>query len=381
MLCLDLLVTDDLEAVICEHHEDFLLKMKSGMFIGVQIRTQLTARGPFKTNDEPVVSALNRFVSLEIEFPDRFEAFILVANCDFYGAQDTETNLRFVIEKLKANPQAVFSGTSKTLIDDLHEANNCTKKKVRETLAKVRLDGNSPKFEDITGILAIKIGKLRQGILSFRDVLECANSLLNRVLQSSALPCDQVLRSHLVLSSSPAGAAIQMIVEHKRITQDVLSNILTVSSQPFLIPSAGNMVPVTFPVGSHRLEKKMATGGISAPSIATAKDLQASAEHVLQEWIARYGGELATKRRAHIDLAVRTQCAEAFDEAYSQSTPFGAAMLGKVRQRIHDLAIDKQHVLGLKYEQLLGFVSLATQECRVWWSDFFEISEASDASL
>lgn len=381
LICLDLLVADDLEAVLCEHHEDFLIKKKSGMFIGVQVKTRLTAIGPFKANDSAIFSALTRFVALDIKFPERFEAFLIIANCDFYQAQNSETNLRYVIQKLKSNPQTSFTGETKKLIDDLHEANNCTKKKVREIIAKVRLDGSYPKFEDITGMLAHKIGRVRQDITFYPDLVSSANSILNHVLEASALSCDDVLRSHLILSSSPAEAAVMAIVEHKRITEGTVTSLLITISQPLLIPSTGNRLMLEFPVGSQILQNKMATGGISAQSIELAKDLQTSAEYVLQEWFGKYGGEMAEQRRAHIDLAVRTRCTEARDATYSSVAPFGGEMMAEVRKRIQELAIDKQHALDLKYEQLLGFVSLATQQCKIWWSDPFEIPEASDVAF
>lgn len=378
IMSLDLFVLDDLEAVFCEHHEDFLIKKKSGRFIGVQVKTQLTAIGPFKSNDPAILSALSRFVALEKEFPDKFDAYLIVANCDFYDVQDSETNLRFVVQRLSANPQASFTGTAKKLIDDLRAANSCSKKLVRATIAKVRVDGSSPKFEDVVPVLASKIGRVRRDISSYPELQRCADSILNHVLKASALPCDQVLRSHLVLSSSPDEAAVLAAVEHKRITHDTLSALITNSTEILLTSASGNMVRLTFPFGSHRLEKKMAIGGISATSIEVAKDHQTSAEHALQEWIARYGGEVADERCTHIDVAVRTRCAEAFDETYSDTAPFGSHMLAEVRKKIGELSIDKQHVLGLSYEQLLGFVSLATQQCKVWWSDRFDFPGATD---
>jgi hypothetical protein len=56
-------------------------------------------------------------------------------------------------------------------------------------------------------------------------------------------------------------------------------------------------------------------------------------------------------------------------------------MLNEVRSRLLTLSLDRPHVFGLKYEHLLGFVSLATQQCHVWWSDPFEIPEVPDGAL
>jgi hypothetical protein len=130
---------------------------------------------------------------------------------------------------------------------------------------------------------------------------------------------------------------------------------------------------IDLPAGHHILEKKMAVGGISYPSIAVAKDHQISAEYLLQRWVHSLGPDAATERFQHLDVLVRTRCAEAFDEVSASGAPFGQAMLTSVRTKLEDLAKNKDVTYGLSYEQLLGFVSVATQECRQWWSDPFDL--------
>ena len=104
-----------------------------------------------------------------------------------------------------------------------------------------------------------------------------------------------------------------------------------------------------------------------------AKDHQTSAEHLLQQWVHILGPDAAKERYEHLDVLVRTRCAEAFDEVCAPGIPFGHSMLFSVRKRLVELAKDKDATYGITYEQLLGFVSLATQECRQWWSDRFDL--------
>ena len=105
LLSLDLLADDQVVEVFCEHHEDFLVKTKSGQYMGVQVKTRLPGEGPFKTGDDAVRNALERFVALEIAFPNQFVRFVLVANCDFYDVGKAETNLGFVLARLKEKPK------------------------------------------------------------------------------------------------------------------------------------------------------------------------------------------------------------------------------------------------------------------------------------
>ena len=381
-LCLDLLVDDhDASEVFCEHHEDFLVKMKDGKYAGVQVKTRLPGDGPFKTGDEPVKSALSRFIELDIEFPGQFFRFVLVANCDFYDGAKLETNLAYVLEIVRTKPNRLFAGTMKTLVEELRKTHKCKKQVVLDALKKVQLQGQVPKFEDMTASLIMKAAKLRPSIIEFWGLEACVKALIDRVLEASALSCNEPISSHFVFANSPADSAIQSVIAHKRMALSEVMTIISQATSVLLMPSSnGNVMPNDVPTGSHIVEKKMAAGRISAPSISAAKDQQTSAEYQLQQWIARYGAGVASQRRNQIDLLVNTRCSEAFDRHRLDDAPFGTAMLADVRGAMALLAEQKDQTFGLKYEQLLGFVSLSTQVCRVWWSDPFPL-EDSDASI
>jgi len=380
LLCLDLLIEEqDGPAIIfCEHHEDFLVKSKSGKYIGVQVKTRLPGEGPFKSADAAVKNALSRFVALDLSFPKQFVRFVLVANCDFYDVGEAETNLVYSLEVIRKKPTKSFSGAMKLVIEELRKAHKCRKQAVVETLKKVELEGKVPKFEDMAAVVITKAARLRPDIVEYRAVEACANALTEKVLKASALSCDQPIRSHFVFTTSPSESSVSAIISSKRISSaDVLSVIGEAISPLLMPPREGNVVSINVPTGHHVLEKKMAAGAISAPSIGAAKDQQSAAEYVLQEWAAKYGPELASQRRDQIDLLVNTRCSEAHDKAYCSNAPFGSQMLSEVRDAMRSLATDQDRVFGLKYEQLLGFVGLSTQACRIWWSDPFSLEDAN----
>jgi hypothetical protein len=266
-----------------------------------------------------------------------------------------------------------------TIIDGIKGTLRCAKKRIREVLSRVSLQGTLPTFEDITMNVATKIGQspaYKQRTLP--DLFACAQALIDYVQRSAALTCDLPIRTHFLLSSNPEEQRVQSIVQHKLLTQTTIIRLLgeSLSALPALQMSQTRDA-INMPVGHHLLEKKMALGGISYPSIETAKDLQASTEYLLQTWIHTIGDAAAKERFEHLDVLVRSRCAEAHDEVYSDQHPFGTQMLIQLREKLRLLVAENHNTYGVSYEHLLGFVSIATQECRTWWSDRVDLSGAA----
>jgi hypothetical protein len=236
-----------------------------------------------------------------------------------------------------------------------------------------------PKFEDITGNVAFAIGDLEEFKLrSLPELTSAAIVLINAIIQASALTCHAPIRSHIVLATDPEEAQTKEVIFKKRLTAaDVLSIIRAVLNDPSTLTTVLPLDVSKLPLGHHLLERKMAAGGISFQSIDVAKDHQRSAEYILQSWFHKYGPESARKRYEQLDVIVRTECAEAFDNHVTAEKFFGPAMLSEVRQRLRDLATSgSPDTYNVRYEHLLGFASLATQECKVWWSEPFSVEES-----
>ena len=64
--------------VICENHEDFLLKTEAGTYVGTQIKTRKITLPPFKATENQVISALAKFCRLDSQFVSCFEGLSLI---------------------------------------------------------------------------------------------------------------------------------------------------------------------------------------------------------------------------------------------------------------------------------------------------------------
>jgi hypothetical protein len=375
LLSLQLITDSEMSQLFCEQHEDFLVRKANGLFVGYQVKTRLPHLGPFKSDEEPMVSTIERFVKLDIEFPDQFERFVIVANCDFWQAEDNGKNLVFVIKGMRERPSAKLTGTASEIVELLQEKCGCAKKKIVATISKIHLDGSVPKFDDITANVTFAIG----GIAAFKnrelpELHKCAEALISTILLASALTCHQPIRHHFVSASDPSDAIVKSKLQQKLILGGAVLELIHASLAELTTMSSSQTLDAkALPLGHHKLEKKMAAGEIPFHDIDLAKDHQLSAEYALQSWLGRYDYEQANKRYKQVDLIVRTQCLEAYDDEISTSQPFGKSMLSNVRKRLKATAATSNATFDLRYEHLLGLASMATQECKVWWSEPFAV--------
>jgi hypothetical protein len=91
----------DCVEVICENHEDFLLKNSGGKFTGTQIKTRKIALAPFKAGEEQVINALRKFCLLDQKFPGCFEGFDFTTNHSFWKNEESLNNLPWLLDALR----------------------------------------------------------------------------------------------------------------------------------------------------------------------------------------------------------------------------------------------------------------------------------------
>jgi hypothetical protein len=88
----------EISAIYCEHHEDILIQKCDGKFIGIQVKTNDDKKQePLKSNHEPVIETIRRFIQHELKFPDQFEKYIIAANCGFSDKTNNTNNLKYLL--------------------------------------------------------------------------------------------------------------------------------------------------------------------------------------------------------------------------------------------------------------------------------------------
>lgn len=130
--------------------------------------------------------------------------------------------------------------------------------------------------------------------------------------------------------------------------------------------------PSTPPPSPSRLQQKLAQGGLGPTSIDTAVRLRASWYAIESANRASVpGGDPALE-----DLRLRVQELVAACEARAdRSNSYGEAMYLDMRESVTTSALDNSVPFALDDKLLQGLVFQLTDECRVWWSEVFELDQ------
>lgn len=380
-----LLDTTELEEIFCEHHEDTLIKKKNGKFIGIQVKTRDSGREPFKADEEQIVNSLFRFVEQDITFPNYFEKFIIATNYTFWAEEKKNSrNLYYLIELAKdaftKKTDRMHRGLSKC-VKQITERLEKTSAKVDKfsilnVLQRVSLEENLPKFDDMESRLAQQIPQFYDvGEAGLDDLLFAARGLISRMFEASSLQHVSARSMYFSLFADHQKMKIDATIEGKRISKEIIEQVLQEQIVNHISLSTENPVPIeNLPKGIRKTELKMAAGKVSANNIRGAKDHKYATESLLNKWIHKHGISKATKQFDQLKLIVSNECREAYDLQYSDNNPFGREMLIEIRKRLRTrISSEPKLFLGCKYEHLLGMVGILTEMCEVWWSEEFEI--------
>jgi len=388
LISLDLLdQNSEFEEVFCEHHEDTLIKRKDGTFSGIQVKTRNSGRDPFKADDEQILKSISRFVEHEIKYPGYYSRFVMATNYSFWSDKENSKNLKYIIDLAKQTKFPTSQTISSTVstyakkIITILQARIITPIHVDivlNTLCKIEIQEDLPKFDDIENRIIQNIPAFFNAKnASIADLNKAAKALISRIFEASTLSHVNARQTYFSLCANPAKLKIDAIINGKRITKEIVEEILREILSVEILLSKRNQVSISdLPKGMNKLEMKMAKGDISVHSINLAKDHKFSTEHLLNGWIYKYGTEKATERYNQLNLIVGTECQESYDLMFTKDISFGQKMLNDIRQRLrYRLAEDVSSFLGCKYEHILGFVAILTELCQVWWSEEFVIPE------
>ncbi len=368
----------DILEIFCELHEDILVRKKDSSFIGIQVKTREPARGPFRARDPEIISAFSRFALLERNFPGRFARYVVATNAGFWADRINGSNLAHLLacvgqaEGADVDLPKLVADYVGTIALKARVPDEC----VLGVFSRTELTDNLPALEDIEQRLV----RTLSGISTLRgcryDELDrIARGLTDLTFRAASLAHDDPVRFYLAIVDQPEQASTVSAIDAKRVTKDRVLDVVEHERTAVGALRTWNRVALAeLPRGMHRMELKMAAGGLSAADIDLSKDCKFSTEVLLDGWLYKYGPEIAGVRYEHLRTVARTECQEACDMAREEQSLFGAVMLAEIRRRLRDRHDrDRANFFDCEYEHLLGMAGVLTEDCTVWWTDPFDL--------
>ncbi|NBO15404.1 MAG: DUF4297 domain-containing protein [Betaproteobacteria bacterium] len=369
--CMLLDESQECAEVFCEHHEDILVKLTSGRFRGLQIKTRDGSQAPWKSSDAAVRSSLARFCRLEQNFPGHFEGYRFLTNHQLHPSANSQ-DVRNVLREMRAvdEPRLLAQKTQRYLQSIANEA-GCDESLALTALRKAEADDTLPKLADIEVRLISTLAENwhRSEDLVNKTVARAARRLWMECCRAASLAHLDVLPAYIPASATPTTSANTALISGKRFDSARLKQVLD-DGVAGTLPLEGDLASLTLPGTGNRslLQKKLEAGGFSVVSQNSAEDLRSKAEYLGFTWMQRFGRENGLQRYTHIRSVVLSDAATAFEAAKAQANPFGSLMLGELRERFRERRRDGVQLYECSGEHLEGVAFELTAECQVQWS-------------
>lgn len=370
--------------VICENHEDFLLKHSSGKFIGIQIKTRKITLPPFKAGEVQVTNALGKLCLLDKKFPDCFDGFDFTTNHAFWENEQSLSNLPWLLATLrqrggikrlrKNNPLRQF-------VDGIAISTGLSSQDVAATLIRTTVRAHESEITHIRSNVQEALCEC-PGIehLPYATVAAIAKAVVQLARDASTKALRGPITELFAPGTDLKKAVDDQLLAGKRICKaDVLAVIdrLKGSSKPYQDVDMSTLVtPANAPSDLVVAFRKLAKGGVEAARVTNIEDRVRSFEALFIEWSRKHGADEATKRYKNVLAAVQFEAAEAHASTEKGEEPYGSAMYDVLAKRLIARARDDRDQLhGCRPEHLIGAAGVLTQQCKTWWSPQFNVAE------
>lgn len=366
------------EEVYCEHFEDILLKLNTGKYAGVQIKTRDINLGCFDIKDDAIENNIMRFVKLDITFKGIFSYFVLATNVGFLKSESK--GLEELISWAKTVELTSITKSRKEfarLVRKLAKSiSNCSYQDIISTISRIRPKGDMPQFNDIEDKIFSKICALgTYGTIPSRIIKLAISHLIFKHFEASSLTYNGEM-DYYVFAKSHEEEEIRITIKSKTITKEIITSIINeiIENPEPIIKSRNPKSILSIPKTTSILEKKMDKGDINVDNVTLMKDNKFATESYMTKDYYK-NSELSEDKYNQIRQIVLNECQASYD-SFNKNSIFGLEMLNDVRNRLLErYKLDKNCFFGCTPEHLLGMAGILTEECKIWWSEKFEIIE------
>lgn len=372
ILCCNLLDKENtIQAIICEHHEDILIKDEAGLFTAIQVKTRDDNAEPWKTSDESLFKAFCRFVSLDKQFPNFFPKFIFASNHAGYAVKNGK-DIAYILDCIRDQENYTdLDGPSKSFCSKLSAKTKVANEEVFKTLKKCKAQFDLPKLSDIGMRLLNTLEISWDGAKS--------TTLDNLRAASKAL----IVRCREAASKHFSGESPWYINPSKddldKCKDEIISKVIDLPALKEVlnnIPGKEALLTKEFKaidridVGENSLlREKLSAGGFSSVFVRNAEELKGKAEYLGYTWTRRLGEVNGMNHVENVRTIVRNEANKVFEAVRQKGDPFGYEMLEKLDPKLGQRLGNISSEISCTQEHLEGFAYSQTSQCNIQWSN------------
>ncbi|MGH9633999.1 MAG: dsDNA nuclease domain-containing protein, partial [Candidatus Angelobacter sp.] len=304
--------------IVCENHEDVLIRLQSGKYVAVQVKTRKLDQALFKATDPAVKKAIVRFARLEHSYPNRFEAFKFITNFDYWKDEETQENLPFLLKLIQAKGSAKGWRTTspiKSYAKIICDEYAVLEESVLAVLLKLRSEAHESGLDHTSHELIENLTKHSTlEAYNAQKVHDVAAALLFRVYTASSKVMGGSTIDLYNVVADHASVRDHLILQGKILTTNMITELIAhvlKESTSALLGFHESVSAQVLLAGVGVLTEKMMRGGLQTERINKVKDYKASAETAYLRWRHKFSLNEANQRLTHLKTIVEDDCIEA----------------------------------------------------------------------
>ncbi len=364
-------------AIWCEQHEDLLAEREDDKFDAVQVKTRKAETGLWNITDKAFTKSIIRFVQLDIKFPEKIRRFYFVSNAGYSNSDSKKSShlspVKLVTAVSRTATHSDLVGDTLKGFEALRKATKSDDVALFSVLSRVELvNGPTEKaFEDeiCHGHLP-KLNECKR--LTPLLLSRVLNSLVSLVERAADVQCSNPMRHCVGITSTDEDDPVLL---GKRIrAEDIILTIREAATLGVQYPEELATLELNPGKAERRvLKKKMERGGLWAQFEAMRRKAL-TAEYALLEVASRPAD--GKQKISQVENVVLSECADASLQVGAETNPLGPPMLINVQDRLMRVAKEAPSKVNYQpYEVLVGVAGLLTDDCKVWWSEKFELED------
>ncbi len=378
LFCAALNMKIDCISLWFEQREDILLQQTDGKFSYYQIKTRENTLGKWTLSDDALKKSIKRFVAFEQDFGETSNKYVFVSNCPYKESKTSKKEseiynspINFFRSICTAKYYSEINGECKSKFDDLVKYVGCNGDILLDVLKKMELVIGPPleNFE-----MEISVNHLRELKLINNTDLAVVNrirdELIQKIYDASSLRVDDPYK-HIFgylgdLGDDPRVLSKRISLEEfEKFVSQCPSDVFAYyrnSADIELGAAKGNL---------SRLKKKLERAGLGSQFESIKRRSLSAEEYFLEE--AAKNPEGLSSMLDQVEGTVLTVCSDSILDA-TEGNINGVMAFKSAKKALIEISTNNpERVCSKNLECLIGVAGLLTGECKLWWTEEFDI--------